>query len=126
MNSWSPFRGKQDKTPAVPRARGRRRLRLPDAADNPDAVLTDRDAESAARAAVTARTRPPPRAWELYGSQPVRTAPRQLDASDKILPLSDASCDIRHPVERGTPLRTKAGPDYGTGPAYDPSSMRSA
>lgn len=129
MDAWSPFRKNVGcaKNPAPVRSRGRRRTRLA-ATAGPDAVLTDRDAARAAEAAMQARPGRQVPAWERFSSVPVRPAQRPPDPADGILRLSQAARDGQAAVDGQARTVThviRTGPDYGTGPAYEPARMQS-
>lgn len=134
MSTWSPFRAedsRRSRDRAAPRTRGRRRQRLLAPPDDPDAVLTDRDAARTAEAARQARTAPVAPAWERFSSGPVSSSRAQHEVDDEILRLAQAQCTVCGPVvpadtRRRDQLLRAAGArrDYGTGPAYQPGSMR--
>lgn len=123
MDQWAIFRrqGKRAEPAQAPRSRGRRRQNLVRAPDDPDAVMTDRDAAHAAETARQARARPQPRAWERFGSEPVVPRRRPADHGDAVLTASRAERDGAAAVmaESGRPAKAGASRDYGTGPAYD-------
>jgi hypothetical protein len=127
MGAWTPLRqGKHKKDDLAPRSRGRRRQRLPEPPAGQDSVLTDRDAAHAAEAARQARTRSLAPAWERFGSQPASPVRRSQDAGDGIIRLAEAERAAQAVImgTTMTPGNAKAGPGYGTGPAYDPRNMR--
>lgn len=128
--AWSPFGGDKPKKKEPPRSRGRRRRRFQAAPDDPDAVLTDRDASHAAETAMLGRERPQEPAWKRFAAEPVHPARRSPDAADTVLKLAAAGQDRAQPVipadtrRRDELLRMqRRAPDYGTGPAFDISRM---
>jgi len=128
MESWPLFRaagaGRARGRPKT--ARGRRRQHLAAGREDPDAVLTDRDAYAAAQAVRASRCVPGRPAWELYGSQPVTRRRGDPDASDAVRTAGQAELAGTEAV-RGTaaPAAVRRRPrDYGTGPAYNPAAMR--
>lgn len=123
MGSWSPVRaaaGKRDRHPA--RARGRRRVHL--AAPGPDAVLTDRDAASAAQASQARRAVPPVPAWERFASVPVTSRRSASGDGDAVLTMACAGLAASRAVPAGPAPPQRPVRDYGTGPAYDLAGMR--